>query len=288
MAVGCVVTADHPNGYNGGDEKMPTSAAAAAAASTALINPANSALVGTARAYFPRGGPVPPPPPPGLQHSSSGWGGLDAGTGMLYPAQVVDGLTHMHAGPELRGSLAGLPADANGSRCPIGAVVLTDAYRLAGRFHRIAHTPTPFWPAAQSNAATTKVWRSQLLSCYLSSILALADDASLSEVHHEAALEDMCFAEANDGPADWTPPPASMGDPSAARLTIATPLLGAGAAGASVEDAAVVLKEAVRCLTQLQRVPAEGRRAWHQVHLRLVVPDNATRDVVRRVMSFLA
>ena len=94
MAVGCVVTADHLNGYNGGDQKMPTNAAAAAAASTALIKAANSALVGTARAYFPRGGPVPPPPPPGLQHSSSGWGGLDAGTGMLYPAQVVDGLTH--------------------------------------------------------------------------------------------------------------------------------------------------------------------------------------------------
>ena len=80
----------------------------------ALLNPANSQLVGTARAYFPRGGPVPPAPPPGVQASSTGWGGLDAGEQMLYPAQVVDGLTHMHAGRGLREALAAIPARANG------------------------------------------------------------------------------------------------------------------------------------------------------------------------------
>ena len=60
---------------------------------------------------------------------------------MLYPAQVVDGLTHLHAGPELRDALAALPADATGQRCPVGAAVLSAPFGLHERFDAIAHIP---------------------------------------------------------------------------------------------------------------------------------------------------
>ena len=59
---------------------------------SALINPANRSLSGTALPYFPRGGPVPRPPPPGLSNSLQGWGGMEAGPNMLYPSQVCDGV----------------------------------------------------------------------------------------------------------------------------------------------------------------------------------------------------
>ena len=80
-AVGCVVT----NPWEG-IVTVPN-------ALRVLINPANESLLGTARPYFPRGGPLPPRAPPGLT-TSSRWGGMDAGPGMLYPAQAVDGLVH--------------------------------------------------------------------------------------------------------------------------------------------------------------------------------------------------
>merc|ERR1719319_1527741 len=66
----------------------------------AFINPANRSLAGAALPYFPRGGPVPRPPPPGVQ--SSQWGGMEAGPGMLYPAQVCDGVVHSLGGRHLR------------------------------------------------------------------------------------------------------------------------------------------------------------------------------------------
>ena len=48
--------------------------------------PANEFLCGTSLAYFPVGGPVPSMPPPGL--TNSGWGGMEAGSGLLYSTQV--------------------------------------------------------------------------------------------------------------------------------------------------------------------------------------------------------
>ena len=65
----------------------------------ALINPANTTLVGTALPYFPRGGPVRPPPPPGLGTSSMGWGGFDAGEKMLYPTQARSRQSACHPNP---------------------------------------------------------------------------------------------------------------------------------------------------------------------------------------------
>ena len=102
---------------NDGSSNFAVDAASSATIATArttnvvraLINPANPSLVGTKRAYFPRGGPLPPPPPPQLEVSSRGWGGFEAGENLLYPAQVVDGLVHMHGGSELVSALLRAP-----------------------------------------------------------------------------------------------------------------------------------------------------------------------------------
>ena len=97
---------------------------------------------------------------------------MDAGPNMLYPSQVVDGLTHMHAGTELRAALAAMPTNADGERCATGAAVLSEPFRLRDRFDVLIHTPPPFWPDSASDG-----WRQQLASCYTSSILALVEGA---------------------------------------------------------------------------------------------------------------
>lgn len=225
----------------------------------ALLNPANSSLAGTARNYFPRGGPVPPAPPTGLEASSAGWGGLDAGPNMLYPAQVVDGLTHMHAGPELRAALAALPTDAAGTRCEIGAAVLSAPFRLGDRFDVIAHTPTPFWPASSDDSSVVDEWRRALRTCYLSGFSALIHEAPLGRV--------------------WCDESAAVADARSAEspFAVASPLLGAGAAGAPVHAAAEVAVEALASLS--------ARGIGHSMLVRLVVADVAARHAVESALT---
>ena len=64
----CVVTAPWGSARKGGAfaPSRPAAGSAFAEACRALLNPANPSLAGTARPYFPRGGPLPPPPPAGL------------------------------------------------------------------------------------------------------------------------------------------------------------------------------------------------------------------------------
>lgn len=197
----------------------------------ALINPANVALCGTSLPYFPRGGPVPRPPPPALRASSSGWGGLDAGSGMLYPAQCVDGQVHAQGGSALRkeldaaaGPLTGL-TDAAGQpvRCSEGNAVVTATGHGRLPFDLIAHAVPPFWPTPSSTdgGADDGEWARLLGSCYASSLRALR--SATKGLGATAALG------------------AAPGS-----LLIATPLLGAGARGAPVRAAAHV---AARALT---------------------------------------
>jgi O-acetyl-ADP-ribose deacetylase (regulator of RNase III) len=175
----------------------------------ALINPANRLLVGTALPYFPRGGPLPQAPPPGLT-VSSGWGGMDAGSSMLYPAQVVDGLTHLHAGPQLRAALKTLSIDALGQRCGIGRAVVTSSFALK-HFDLISHTPTPFWPSS-SDARDLDLWKQQLSDCYVSSVSAIIHSAVAAPGRFN------CF----------------QAPVACQTICIASPLLGTGAAGAPV------------------------------------------------------
>ena len=197
----------------------------------ALINPANQLLVGTSLPYFPRGDPLPVPPPPGLG-SSSGWGGMDAGSNMVYPAQAVDGVTHLHAGPKLRTALAATRFNSLGQRCRIGSTVLSPAFQLT-HFDLIAHTPTPFWCPSTDHIGHMQ-WRQQLISCYLSSVLAVVNGAP-------PGVE--CT-----GSQFLSIPSLSNHGRSHSLLYIATPLLGSGASGAPVKAAVEVAVEAVSYL----------------------------------------
>jgi len=191
-----------------------------------LLNPANPSLAGASRPYFPRGGPLPPPPPHGLEHSSSGWGGLDAGSGMLYPAQVVDGLVHASAGPKLKAALAKAPEDDAGVRCKVGAAFATPAFALAN-FDVVSHSPTPFWPSdGDKELDPFLAWAEQLASCYTNGAAAVVAAAQ------QAAVV---------GAADAQRP-----------IAIAAPLLGAGAAGAPFRVAVAVAVQAVQLLAQQQ------------------------------------
>lgn len=77
-----------------------------------LLNPANEALVGAKLPYFPRGGPVPTSTNADKNaFKSSKWGGMDVGDDMLYPVQVVDGMVHEQCGPALLHFLKSLPEE---------------------------------------------------------------------------------------------------------------------------------------------------------------------------------
>ncbi|GBG29495.1 Core histone macro-H2A.1 [Hondaea fermentalgiana] len=108
-----------------------------------LVNPANERLEGTKCPYFPRGGPL----PVAEQHGwTSGWGGMEAGPNMLYPAQTIDGRVHAEGGAALREDLRNLQAKANGAPLELGSAVRSSAPgRLADLgFDAIVHVAVPF------------------------------------------------------------------------------------------------------------------------------------------------
>jgi O-acetyl-ADP-ribose deacetylase (regulator of RNase III) len=204
----------------------------------ALINPANTQLVGTHLSYFPRGGPLPVSPPPGAR-GSSGWGGMDAGDNMLYPMQVVDGLTHMHAGAALRVALSATKRNSLGQRCSVGRAVLTQSFELK-HFDVIAHTPTPFWHAANDLPKHNR-WRGELIDCYLSSVLAIANCAPNGVEYYKT--QSLC----NSSGVNRV-------------IFVAVPLLGSGAGGAPFKEAARCAAEAVSLLrAQALQVQLEMR-----------------------------
>lgn len=139
---------------------------------------------------------------------------MDAGTNVLYPAQAVDGLVHMHAGPELARALRAMPERSANTRCRVGESVCSAPYGLAALFDLLVHTPTPFYPA---NSGGTQPWRADLLGCYRSAV------AVAMGVLHQAHPQGFVFD---------------------------TPLLGAGAAGAPPHEAAAVAASAVECVAE--------------------------------------
>ncbi|CAE7511725.1 unnamed protein product [Symbiodinium pilosum] len=103
-----------------------------------LINPANEALVGTRLPYF----PMQVEPPPELQNSR--WCGMEAGSGMFYAQQVVDGRVHALGGPHLKEACLQLAEVSPGIRCPTGKAVTTPALGgLSKFFSHIVHTAPP-------------------------------------------------------------------------------------------------------------------------------------------------
>ena len=166
---------------------------------SALINPANRSLSGTALPYFPRGGPVPRPPPPGLSNSLQGWGGMEAGPNMLYPSQVCDGVVHSLGGPKLANLLDSVsnrfvttaPETSKNYKygenprskelCPLGSAVVTPTAGIgqlpSTGFQFIAHTAPPIFPATETNLVHE--WKSLMANCYMSSLVALRDNCKV-------------------------------------------------------------------------------------------------------------
>lgn len=118
-----------------------------------LVNPANPELSGVSNfPYFPRGGPVPKEKPYSMHKDwqplgyVSTWGGMEVGSGMMFPVSVVDGLVHLHGGWKLQAACAWHRLQRN-PPCPIGSAIRTTAadQRLLDQYQAIVHTAPPFY-----------------------------------------------------------------------------------------------------------------------------------------------
>jgi len=123
-----------------------------AAACSVLINPSNPELSGVKNfPYFPRGGPV-PKEKPATMHKDwqplgfvSTWGGMEVGTGMLFPVSVVDGLVHQLGGWKLEAECSWKRMTNSDEPCPIGTAVRTSAGGEQLEYDSIIHTTPPFF-----------------------------------------------------------------------------------------------------------------------------------------------
>lgn len=130
-----------------------------------LINPANPELSGCSRfTYFPKGGPVPKMKPQSMHRDwqplgyVSSWGGMEVGSGMMYPVSVIDGLVHQLGGSSLALECKYLQTFQGG--CPTGEAVVTSRANdsLKKAYSHIVHTAPPFYQDENS--------REKLHSCY--------------------------------------------------------------------------------------------------------------------------
>ena len=152
---------------------------------TILINPANPYLSGPyTLPYFPRGGPRPAEiirarknnnARPIVGCASSRWGGMDVGSGMVFPAQTIDGMVHRFGGETLRteclsiippppppplwlanyinnnnntiNELSVMSKDETRKLCPEGMAIKTSAGgpNLQLHYDAIIHTTPPFY-----------------------------------------------------------------------------------------------------------------------------------------------
>lgn len=139
-----------------------------------LINPANAQLSGVKNfPYFPRGGPVPTQSGMSMkENASSNWGGLEVGSGMLFPASVVDGLVHAFGGSTLETECKQKQKEAGDENaCPVGSAVMTTSGDLHIEYDAVVHTTPPFFSHDESP-------EEMLASCYRNAFdLAFANHA---------------------------------------------------------------------------------------------------------------
>jgi len=157
-----------------------------------LVNPANEQLQGTVLPYFPMAGPPP------KELNTTNWGGMDAGPGMFYATQSVDGIVSMLGGAVLREKCSALPVNENEElhggggvatggtgfvRCPVGAAVVTDAVGTDGlteHYDAIIHAVPPLWPGCGGSTLDPEDARQMLQSCFAAAIRAgLADGCNI-------------------------------------------------------------------------------------------------------------
>jgi O-acetyl-ADP-ribose deacetylase (regulator of RNase III) len=158
-----------------------------------LVNPSNPELTGCRRfPYFPRGGPVPAQPVSSTVHRDwqplghvSTWGGMEVGTGMLYPVSVVDGLVHQLGGWQLQAELRWLQC-LNRQPCPIGTAVMTTAGAatspLRQHYDAVIHTTPPFYQYYDSSSGDNNNPELPLRSCYESTFALLSHECQTQPV----------------------------------------------------------------------------------------------------------
>lgn len=124
------------------------------------------------------------------------WGGMDVGSGMLFPAAVIDGLVHQLGGKQLQKECTMLSehslsyvyhnqqsmtvlSEHQEVKCPVGTAVISSAggAELKAEYDNIVHTVPPFfkYPPSLSDELSTALgiesteesWAYDLLlSCY--------------------------------------------------------------------------------------------------------------------------
>ena len=134
-----------------------------------LINPANPNLSGISKfPYFPKGGPEPNQPPAKDAHHIMGyvtqWGGMEVGQGMMFAANVVDGLVHQVGGKSLL-----LELQSVGRTCDHGNAVWTSSHGDLKQSYPygIIHTVPPFYDPLADNTSSSL---GLLQKCYWSSL----------------------------------------------------------------------------------------------------------------------
>jgi O-acetyl-ADP-ribose deacetylase (regulator of RNase III) len=255
-------------------EHVSVSAAAAAAAGSraagagAVDTPVATGCAARNFALLTSSNPLLQPP----QFTTSQAAAAFPGTNIIYPEQVVDGRLHEFGGAPLQSAMqaAHPPVDADGTRCRVGAAVMTVVTadcELSQNFARVVHTVAPAHGLAG--------WREHLGSCYR---------ASLDLVWHAAATE--CESQHEQGlmtvvPRQGPPPhpPAAGGQREVVAVAAAPayhggssycgvvlPLLGAGAKGVPVPLAARIAAE--HCVNGLPRARGGGNADGNGVRRR--------------------
>eukprot|EP00980_Cylindrotheca_fusiformis_P004139 scaffold902_cov147-Cylindrotheca_fusiformis.AAC.4 len=131
-----------------------------------LINPGNPSLSGVSKfPYFPVRGPEPKVPPnkdahPIMGHVSQ-WGGMEVGNGMMFAANVVDGLVHQLGGTALARELEAEIGKRR--RLDEGQSIWTSG---VGDYAYIIHTVPPFFSeidTGDTNMLLQKCYKNSLL-----------------------------------------------------------------------------------------------------------------------------
>lgn len=143
-----------------------------------LINPANPRLSGVADfPYFPKGGPLPKKQPVKDAHHIMGyvtqWGGMEVGQGMMFAANVVDGLVHQLGGRSLQSQLETIGG------CPEGEAVSTTHCSDSLPYSMIVHTVPPFYGHSDNNL---------LGACYRNSLQLIHQQLHQKEVRVASPL----------------------------------------------------------------------------------------------------
>jgi len=169
-----------------------------------LINPCNPQLSGVSKfPYFPRGGPVPKDYVKGRSKDwqplgyVSSWGGMDVGSGMMYPVSVVDGLVHQLGGYKLALECAMAPTvskqhegrftklwnslfnsdSSDEIKCNVGSAIRTGpgSNVLKQEYDAIIHTVPPFYKYPDKNEKREP--NEILKQCYRASLSLVEDEA---------------------------------------------------------------------------------------------------------------